>query len=230
MLSEGKKLRKIRESELKRRDKLRLRELAARLKHAQAERSHARKAIAHYCKLGRQNVTARVRALREELRAALATKAAKMREAQRDRCAADQKAAQLELDQVIRQVRAELEQERQSFGHHYGRKASRSTSAERRAESDDEVERNLPVELVPVFRMVKRNIKPGPRRTRTEAFLDWAEENPDDVAAIMYEQADRDVRRLVAEQGRVAGRLRKGKKAYEDPAELAHALGAEVPF
>lgn len=227
--TEGAKIRKAREADLKRRDQQNLKALALRILRAKAERKHAYQQIAHYCRLGRQNVSARVRRLRAEMRDAVNAKAEKLRTAQREQCAADQKAARAELDQELRRVSAELEQERRSFRTNYGRKAGRSTAAERRQESDDEVAHNLPAELVPVFRSVARTVRSGPRRSRTEAFLEWAEENPDQVHAILYEQAERDVARLVAEHERVGRRLRKGRKAYADPDEAAHAL-AGVPF
>jgi hypothetical protein len=72
--------------------------------------------------------------------------------------------------------------------------------AERRAESDDAVRRNLPPELVPVFDRVRRSIKAGSRRTRTEAFLEWAEEHPAEVLAIQAEHVGSDVERMVTEQ------------------------------
>jgi RNA-splicing ligase RtcB len=229
MTSEGQRLKKIRETELKRRDRLTLKRLAERIKRARADRSHAHKQIAHYCRLGRQNISARVRALRAEAREALNLKAEKLRTAQREQCKADQRAARQDFDRELAALAAELEQDRRSFAHHYGRKTSRTTAAERRAESDDEVERNLPPELVSVFRAVKATIRARPKMSRTEAFLHWVEENPDAVHSVMYDQAERDTARLIAEHERVAKRLRKGKRAYEDPHELAHAL-AGVPF
>lgn len=229
MTSEGTKLRKIREAELQRRDKVKLRAIDARLKRAQAERRHALQQIAHYCRLGRQNVSARVRHLREELRDALKAKASKLREAQRGSCAADRREAQREYDVVVDAARRELEQQKASMRAFYGPKRARSSAKERREESDHEVSANLPPELVPVFEHVKKSIRPRPRMSRTETFLHWAEEHPDDVHAIMYEAAERDVARLVAEHERVRGRLRKGKRAYRDPEELAHALSG-VPF
>jgi hypothetical protein len=53
--------------------------------------------------------------------------------------------------------------------------------AERRQESDDEVRGNLPPELAPLFEKVKRSIKGSDRRTRTEAFLEYAEAHPDEL-------------------------------------------------
>ncbi len=229
MKSEGAKLRAARELELRRRDQAALKRLAARLKHAKGERTHAIRQIRHYCRLARQNISARIRHLREEQRAAISAKAEKLRKAQAEQCQADQDAARRELDQEVADAHAELERERRSFSHNYGRKKSRTTRGERRQEADEDVERNLPPELVAVWRRVKGEFKERPRISRTESFLHWVEENPDAVHAVLYEAAERDVARLVAEQERVKGRLRKGRKAYRDPDELAHAL-AGVPF
>jgi len=81
----------------------------------------------------------------------------------------------------------------------------RSTATERRRESDDEVRGNLPRDLVPVFDAVRSQIKGGPRRTRTEAFLEWAEESPDAVELMRAEAAERDVERWIAEYQRAEG-------------------------
>lgn len=76
----------------------------------------------------------------------------------------------------------------------------RSTSRERSQESDDAVRSNLPADMVRVFDAVRRHIKGSPRKTRTEAFYEWAEENPDEVWAVLQHQAERDLKALLAEQ------------------------------
>jgi len=43
------------------------------------------------------------------------------------------------------------------------------------------VRSNLPADLIPLFEKVKRGIKPTPRMSRTESFLKYAEEHPDEV-------------------------------------------------
>lgn len=48
----------------------------------------------------------------------------------------------------------------------------------RRSESDDEVRSNLPPELVPLFNRVRRSIHATARKSRTEAFLEYAEAHP----------------------------------------------------
>ena len=84
-----------------------------------------------------------------------------------------------------------------------------------------------------MWRRVESSIHGGPRRTRTEAFLEWAEENPDAVHGILYEQADRDVARLVAEHSATELRLAKARRGrgYREPEDVAAALAAAgVPF
>jgi hypothetical protein len=229
--TEGGKLRTIRESELKRRDKARLRELAQKIAHARATKATNVRQIRGLCKLGRQNLRAQIKALRSETRDQLRRTVEELRRAQATRCADDERVLTLGLDAQLRAARDELVDARRSFAHYYGRKATRSSAKERREESADEVAHNLPAELVPVFRRVERSIHGGPRRSRTEAFLEWVEENPDQAHAIMYEQAERDVARLIAEHEATGARLAKAKhgRGYRDPAEVAAAL-AGVPF
>jgi hypothetical protein len=69
----------------------------------------------------------------------------------------------------------------------------------------------------------RATIKGSARRTRTEAFLEWVQEHPEDVLRHQENAADREVAALVAEHHATAARLRKGKRHY---AELAEA----VPF
>jgi hypothetical protein len=229
--TEGGKLRLIRESELKKRDRARLRDLSAKIAHARATKTTNLRQIRGLCRLGRQNLRARIRALRSETAEQLRQTVEQLKKAQHDRCADDERTLELGLTAQLRGARDELAEARRSFKHNYGHKRSSSSSKERREESADEVAHNLPPELVPVFRRVERSIRGGPRKSRTEAFLEWAEENPDDVHGIMYEQADRDVARLVAEHEACGTRLAKAKRGrgYRDPADVAAAL-AGVPF
>jgi hypothetical protein len=98
----------------------------------------------------------------------------------------------------------------------------RATGRERRSESDDEVRVNIPAELVALFERVKGGIKASPRETRTEAFLRYAEEHPDEVLTALDDKTEaliRDLERKEREASRYARRRRY------TPAELA-----EVPF
>ena len=96
---------------------------------------------------------------------------------------------------------------------------ARSTSRERAQESDDAVRSNLPADMVRVFDAVRKHIKGGPRKTRTEAFFEWAEENPEEVWSVLQHQADRELAKLLAEQEQTT-------KAYKRARSGRHA----VPF
>jgi hypothetical protein len=57
----------------------------------------------------------------------------------------------------------------------------RGPSIVRVSESDDLVRQNIPPELVALFNRVKGGIKSGPNISRTEAFLKYVEEHPEEV-------------------------------------------------
>jgi len=90
-------------------------------------------------------------------------------------------------------------------------RAMRSTATERRQESDDEVRSNLKPEMVPVFNAVRRHIKGNTRKSRTEAFYEWAEENPEEMFALLTHETDRELSRLIAEHTRTE-RMARGYK------------------
>jgi hypothetical protein len=226
--SEGQKLRKMREAELKRRDRSTLRELATRIRSHRTTRRARLHEIRGLCRIGRQNLKQRIAKLRHDTLEQLRDTIARLREAERDQCGTTQKAERERLTKQIDDARRELELERMRFRERHGRKAGRVSAAERKLESDSEVEHELPPELVAVWRRVKKQIKARPRMSRAESFLHWAEENPDEVHSVLYAQADRDVAKLIAEHEKIERRLAK-TRGYEDPEAEAGAL-AGVPF
>jgi hypothetical protein len=228
---EGLKLDRFRESHLKKRDRERLRELGQKVKEIRRSRPVRMRRIRELCQEGRQRARAAVRLLREETRQALAGRVVALRSAQRGDCEQSKATAREEL-------RSELERalgEKRTWGGYvksqYGRKSRPGGITAARArrelvqESDDEVRRNLPPELVPVFNRVKAELRVGPRRTRTEAFLEWVHNNQDEAHAIIFADAERDLARYMREQQALARRLGQG---YRDDEVLAAAL-AEVP-
>jgi hypothetical protein len=106
---------------------------------------------------------------------------------------------------------------------------TRSTKRERSQEDDDAVRSNLPAELRPVFDKYARRFKAGPRRSRTEAFLEWAEENPDEILAVQQEKAERELAELVKEQRELGRSVRKADR-YKQAPEALEKLLAGVPF
>jgi|CXWL01.1.fsa_nt_gi hypothetical protein len=102
----------------------------------------------------------------------------------------------------------------------------RSTARERRAESDDVVRGDIDPVMVPVFNRVKHLIKDIPgRQTRTEAFLDWAHDNPGDVYDIQEDYAAKVLAKLEAEQHAL-------EKAHKSPRRIRPGLVPleQVPF
>lgn len=96
------------------------------------------------------------------------------------------------------------------------KRASQQRQKERLQESDDEVIRNIEPELVPIFEQVSARIQPTAKRSRTESFLHWVEENPDEVEQLVIALAERDYEKIVREQVEQARRLtrllkRKGR-------------------
>ena len=115
------------------------------------------------------------------------------------------------------------------------RGAKRATAAERRAESDDEVRNNLPPELVSLFERVKRLIKAGPRETRTEAMLRYAEEHPreyldaiDDCTEALIRDLERQEEEALRARNPRATTVQVQKLAAADPRIPSIELGELV--
>jgi hypothetical protein len=160
---------------------------------------------------------------RRERRHEIRTQCATARRKLRQQCALRQERAKLEGAARIAQRKRELRDEKhterllRSADRRLLKGSVRSTRAERRHESDDEVRGNIPRELVAAFDKHKKQIRGTQRRTRTEAFLQWAEENAGEVYALQNEQADRDIVTMVKQHNREARKV-------------GRAQLAEVPF
>lgn len=109
------------------------------------------------------------------------------------------------------------------------KEAPRVTRIERQAESDDEVRGNIPGELVAIFERVKRAIKSSPRMSRTEAFLKYAEEHPDEVLVAIDDKTDALIRELEQQEREARRSLRRGPPRMTRPRYTPEQL-AEVPF
>jgi hypothetical protein len=88
-----------------------------------------------------------------------------------------------------------------------------STARERAAESDDEVRRNIPPEFVRLFNAIKKSIKATDRKSRTEAFLQYVEENPSEVWTVSEEGIAAEMLALEATRGRPTKRVPKRPKS-----------------
>ena len=234
MAASGKALARLRAETLRDKDRASLAALRARLETARTRRKVAMKRATKRCQVARVAVRARVEAFRLQERARVKAEVAAMRGRARNSCQARKYRIGQAGGRVLSKERAKLAEERRYQAQLKGFAAVakkrhakvKATAKEQRSESDDYVRGNIPRELVPVFDRVRGVIKGGPRTTRTEAFLQWAEEHPSDVLAYQEHDTDRAVAELVAEHERVAGRLRKGKAHYTKLARSAD----EVPF
>ena len=90
----------------------------------------------------------------------------------------------------------------------------------------NEVRSNIPPELVALFERVKRGIKASPRMSRTEAFLHYAEENPDDVLAATEDKTEALIRELEGQYRQARRSLRRPTR----PPRYTPEQLAEVPF
>jgi hypothetical protein len=243
-----KQARREREADLKKKDREALRRLRGHLKHARKYRKDRMRAIVRLCRDVRAANRERAKAIRAEHRRQAAAEILRRRDEARGACEGAKEQLTQKVQGSIARAAAALHAERE---HQHGmrvwaerdplkragdrRGAASRARAEARAESDSEVEANLPAELLPVWRAVKHKIKEGPRRTRTEAFTEWAHDHPSDVERIAYDTIDRDVARLVAAEAelrkRDAGHWRRQSDEEIDRAHASYDMPAEaVPF
>lgn len=213
------------------REREKLHELRDFLASLQVDKRHAVAEVRAGCQAARKALPGRLRAYREAEKARLRRELAEARQAARNRCQSAKARIRAEAGGAVEVARRELAEERKTArllreAERKIRKTARfrSTSVERRAESDDEVRGNIPQELVPVFDKVRRTIHAGPRSSRTEAFVEWAEENSDRVAEMRAQIAEQDFNRLLR-QHVAEERASQGARRRPTSAELA-----AVPF
>lgn len=230
------KLKRELAEQLRRKDREALAALRSAIQRAALQRREAMAAAVAACRAARvqlkaKHAAARARA-REELNRAIMAE----RQAARAKCTAckveARRAGLSGVERARRELEAEREYQRQiraADTRLRKRDVGRSSAKERRAESDDEVRRNLPAELVRVFDAVRSRMRGSARRSRTETFLQWAEENPGEVYAIQQAHADREVRELVKRERKLSGTVRKAGRYKRSPEALARDLEA-VPF
>ena len=222
-------------SDLRARDRQKLRDLRHRIQSLKLKKRAALASIRSECKAERARVAAAIRSLRSETLAALRVRAQDMRTAARGTCSVAKNDARSKLAHELDRAAQELREERvtqhivrTSDKRHQVPGRSRIASKERLGESDDEVIRNLSPDMAAVFQHVRRSIKGSPRRTRTEAFLEWAHDNPDEVWTIRQADAEADLQKLIAEEEEHYRSMQSSKR-YRDPEAMAIAL-ANVPF
>ena len=213
---------------LREKDREALAALRARIDTAKAERRQMVRAARETCRTALLSV--RERQAAERRRLTLEHQAE--RERGRVACVTGKADAKEQGHELERTAKRTLREERtfQRQIRRAGKKPpERSTARERAQEDDDAVRNNLPAELVPVFDKHRRSFKGSPRRSRTEQFLEWAEENPDEVLAVQQAEADEALRELLREERQLGRSVRSRRRYKRAPTEPESRL-SEVPF
>lgn len=216
-------------NELRAKDRITLNQIRARIHEAQAKRRVDVANARHSCRAARTALRERQEAERERLKYDQAA----ARIARRGACQQSQDQARSEGRAAVDQWKGNLHSTRkeQKVIERAGKAPRlRSTSRERSQESDDQVRSNIPHELVPVFNKVRAKMKASSRRSRTEAFLEWAHENPDEIVQVQQADADRDLKRLIAQEKEQNRVMRKATRYTKLSKEEVTKRLADVPF
>jgi hypothetical protein len=205
--------------------------LRTQIRDAKALRRSALVQAKERCRSERVAARARARAMKqralEELREALRRE----RQLAHDTCAASLAEARGITDKVQRgrvELHAERAYQRDLRRIERANRAARleirrPTRAERRGESDDEVRGNVPPELVGLWERVKGRIRGSERMTRTEAFLQYAHDHPNEVLEVLEDRTEDLIRELEARERATARAMRRKRP------RISAAL-AEAPF
>lgn len=224
---------------LRERDRLDIADRKRAVEAAELRQREAMRRVVERCKQNRCRVRKHVKRYRQEERERINREVAEMREQARRVCELRKQTVRKAGGSVRAQKQAELDAERR-LQHELSRTAKHAeklqakykrTAREAQAESDDQVRQNIDPELLAVFEAVKKNMRGDAHRSRTEAFLEYVEENPGDVIALQQETANVEVQRLLAEQSKLEREASKRRKRDYQPtrAEIAEYL-TEVPF
>jgi hypothetical protein len=211
-------------------DRKRLADLRAAIVEARRARRAALAAIVADCKAARVEARERAKRLREELRDARREGARSLRQSCSTRRSSARAEHELELDKRRQQYAIAADEQRAERAvSDRSAPAKRRSASEARGESDEAVEANLPADLVPVWRVMKRTIRAGPRTSRTEAFLEWAQENPDEVWSLIARLAAEKLEKMQRDQAKLEREMSRATRYKRSPEQLARDL-AEVPF
>jgi hypothetical protein len=211
--ADKKALIREREAADRRQARATLKALREAVREAKAKRKEARRAASARCRDARLAAKTRARELREAARKALVEAVRLEKQAARETCQRERQQADQTAGGAVRAAaeKAAAEARYQRELARIERRADRRREAskrERRQESDEAVERDVPPELVPLWRRVRRTIRGNARTSRLEAFLRYAEENPDDIVGAQESDAERQLAAWQREQARRTKRRR----------------------
>jgi hypothetical protein len=226
--ADRRKLQKELAEHLRDKDRAGLGLLRAQIKSARVERRH----MVHVARVSCRTALVSLRERQAEERKRLQLEHQAERVLGREVCVTGKVNAKrkgLELEQGAKRTLKEERIYQRQIRNAGKAQPKRSTARERAQEDDDAVRSNLPAELVPVFDKHRKSVKGSAKRSRTEAFLEWAEENPDEILAVQQAEADRGLRELIKQQRELGRSVRNARRYKQTPEELARLLAA-VPF
>ncbi len=214
---------------IKAREKAELERLRIALEHAKAQRRARVRAVRALCKRGKETLRVKLKERRRLERERLRREAEAARQAERSACRARRAIAGRQGAAAVAGASRALSEARsaQKLQARQAARRLRSTVTERRQESDDEAERDLPAELHGAWRKLRNRFKGSAKMSRAEAFMHWAHENPGEVVALQASEADAEVARLIREHAAQQKQHRMRKTHAQIDAELRRA---GVPF
>jgi hypothetical protein len=191
--------------------------LRARLKDARIRRKEAVAAAVKRCREARAAVTAKIRSVK-----------AVLKEIKHERVATKQvcslgvheaRALRTEIHEAKRLLTEEEKFRRdmrriQAGSQQRKREATTTSARVRESESDDEVLSNIPAELVPLWNRVKRQMRATERMSRTEAFMKYAEEHPEEYLSSIDDKTDALVRELEERERRASAEVGRAEAPF----------------
>ncbi|MGO8996052.1 MAG: hypothetical protein ACLQVI_22295 [Polyangiaceae bacterium] len=214
-----------------------LRSLREQLHAARTQRNEALAKARGHCRAERLTLREKAHARRQSALAELKDTYAKERAEAREVCVVRKAGVHSEARDPIERAKGNWDAERkyqadlrriEQGNRDRHRAVHRSHADERRSESDDEVRGNIPPDYQALFDRVKRDMKGTSRESRTEVFLRYAEQHPDEILAALDDGSDRLIRELEEQRAKAERALRpppSSKRRRSTPEELA-----AVPF
>lgn len=213
-------------------------------------RAAAVRRVRHQCRTAKDRTKRRASEIRAEHRVAANAEIARLRESTQTACdrgmGRAKRRGRKQEEKAQRTRRARLSDERLlTRRRDRALPTKRATRSERQRESDDEVRANLDADLLVAWETMRRTIRPRPRQSRTEAFLEWAEANPDEVLALQADSYDltakvKEFEAAAKEHARLAktdplaaidqDQMRADGFDPNDPADVVHYLTAAAEY
>lgn len=189
-------------------DRAAIEAIESKLRALRADRRASAGGVLAQCKASREEAVKRAKRLRKWANTTVEKAEAECRAERKEKGVATE-----EEKRLLAALAAEKEHQAKIRRELASQKKSKAPAKakprnEKRSESDDEVEGNISADLVPLWRKVKKTIKATDKLSRTEAFLKYVEENPDDAVSAIEDDSEDELAKMIREYERGA------QKAY----------------